>query len=112
MSRGVYGFDPKKKALLYVSDHRFQHGRVRVNVGITNRTFQERYSLPELAIVERAYFIEGDGRYILDLEKYLHQELSDCLDSRGFGFKSKLGTRECFKADFDEVVEIALDVVA
>ena len=105
-------FDPTKPAILYVAEHRLKHGRVRVNVGITNQAFERRYTKADLATVQRSHFIGGDGEVIQRLERHVHQELSDCLDPRGLGLQNKIGSRECFKVDFDRAVELASDAHA
>jgi hypothetical protein len=106
-----YGFDLRKPAILYIVEHRLKYGRTRINVGITNNDLRRRYVLSDLSTIQNAFIIEGDGKGIFALEKYLHGELRYCLDSKGLRLKNKIGAKECFKEDFDEVLELALDAV-
>ena len=113
MEYGDSGFDRDKPATLYIASHKLKYGKMRVNVGITNRSFQERYSVADLSTVQQAFFIESkDGRFIQKLEAELLDEFADCLDPGGLNLDNKKGTKECLKADFDEVVEAALDYAA
>lgn len=104
-----YGFNPSKAAVLYLAEHQLRNGRTRVNVGITNNTFQERYSYRDLQTVTRAYWFEGSGQDMQALEKYLLQLFDDCIDTAGLQLAKKRGTKECLKADFDDVLEAALE---
>ena len=106
------GFDKSKPAILYIAEHELDDGRVRVNVGITNRSFEERYSASDLTTVARADFWHGDGDSIYAMEQLLHKVLDDCLDTTGLLLENKKGTKECFDIDYDTVVSLMTEEAA
>jgi predicted nucleic acid-binding Zn-ribbon protein len=101
-----YGFKRHLPAILYVLEHKLPDGRTRTNIGVTNRTVQERYYPVDLATITQRFTFEGDGAAVNDLEKALHKRLRKHLDKAGFGFRTKVGTRECFDYPFDEAVAL------
>ena len=102
-----YGFNEGKPSLLYVLEHKLQDGRTRTNIGITNRTVEERYAAEDLATVTRRTTISGLGADVRKLEQRLHEMLSDHLDDRGFGFRTKKGSKECFDYPFEAAAKLA-----
>lgn len=108
MRFGDYGFNPGKRGMLYVAQHKLKHGRIRVNVGITNNSFKERYSKSDLETVLRVEVIEGEGHTIAALERSILERFAKCLDPKGLGLEKKVGTKECLKADYDSVLSFAL----
>jgi len=106
-----YGFNPGKDGVLYIAEHRLKRGGIRVNVGITNNSFERRYTKADLSTVLRVHTIKGAGHFIADLVRTVLEAFAKCIDPAGLGLQKKVGTKECLKADFDEVVELALDAV-
>jgi hypothetical protein len=95
------GFDPSKPAMLYIAEHSLTDGRIRVNVGITNRTFEDRYSSNDLQTVICYQTIEGHGVDIQALEKTIHASLADHIDPDGLGLEKKKGSKECFNIPYE-----------
>ena len=102
-----HGYKLSKPALLYVLEHKLPDGRTRTNIGITNRTVEERYDVDALDTITRRTTIEGHGVDVRKLEQSLHEMLSDHLDARGFGFKTKKGSKECFDYPFEAAAKLA-----
>lgn len=107
-----YGFNPSKDGVLYIAEHKLKRGRIRVNVGITNNSFERRYTKADLSTVLRVHTIRGAGHFIADLERRVLDAFAKCIDPTGLGLQKKVGTKECLKAEFDEVVKVALDAAA
>lgn len=100
-----YGFDPSKPAMLYVILHRLRDGRERVNIGITNRRLEDRYSKADRSTMREVWTYEqDDGQAIADLERALHQHFSFALDTAGLGLDNKVGAQECFAVSWSEAV--------
>ena len=111
-SDATYGFNPNKLAFLYIAKHKLKSGRIRVNVGVTNNAFKERYSKSDLETVLRVEVIEGEGHMVAALERSILERFSKCLDSKGLGLQKKVGVKECLKADYDEVLSFAREQAA
>ena len=107
-SDATYGFNPNKLAVLYIAQHKLKYGRIRVNAGVTNNTFEELYSKSDLATVLRVEVIEGEGHMVAALERSILERFAKCLDSKGLGLEKKVGVKECLKADYDEVFHFAI----
>ena len=101
------GFSDEKPSQLYVLEHKLADGRTRTNIGITNRTVEERYSADALDTITRRTTIAGLGSDVRKLEQRLHEMLSDHLDARGFGFRTKKGSKECFDYPFEAAAKLA-----
>ena len=93
-------FNPDKPAILYVAEHDAPQG-VRINIGITNLTFEERYHGRDLQTVIRVNTFPGSGVEIESLERRAHEALSQYLDKRGLGLRLKKGTRETFDIPYE-----------
>ena len=95
-----HGFNPSKPAILYVAEHDIG-GVMLVNVGITNRAFEERYTGGDLKTVIRHEEFSGDGRFIASLEGLVVEALAPNLASGALGLRMKKGTKECFDIPYE-----------